>query len=124
MVNAYVCIDVPDVVAATKFYCDAVGLERLGDVHSNVRLSAGGVEVYLSLKKPGSNPTPDPSHVRSYDRHWTPVHVDFIVPDVDQAAARVAASGGVVENTASGDWGAIAFCADPFGNGFCLINLN
>ena len=59
MVNAYVCIDVPDVVAATKFYCDAVGLERLGDVHSNVRLSAGGVEVYLSLKKRCASDHPD-----------------------------------------------------------------
>ncbi len=124
MVSAYVCVDVPDVVAATKFYCDALGLERLSDVHSNVRLSAGGMEVYLSLKKAGSAPTPDPSNVRTYDRHWTPVHLDFVVPDVDQAAALVAGAGGVVEHTQSGDWGSIAHCADPFGNGFCLINLS
>jgi hypothetical protein len=29
--------------------------------------------------------------------------------------------GGIVEGQESGDWGSLTRCADPFGNGFCLV---
>lgn len=29
-----------------------------------------------------------------------------------------------MEEKKEGEWGAAAFCADPFGNGFCIIKLN
>ena len=32
-------------------------------------------------------------------------------------------AGGTVESVQRGDWGAVAVCADPFGNGFCLVSL-
>lgn len=121
MQQAYVCIDVPDLDVAASFYCEALGLEKLSSGPSNAKLSAGGLEVYLLLKDAGTHPVPDQSQARTYGRHWTPVHLDFRVRDVDQATARVTKAGGVVEHAASGDWGAMANCADPFGNGFCLI---
>jgi predicted enzyme related to lactoylglutathione lyase len=30
--------------------------------------------------------------------------------------------GGIREGGDAGEWGSIAYCADPFGNGFCVIN--
>jgi predicted enzyme related to lactoylglutathione lyase len=36
----------------------------------------------------------------------------------------ILALGGSHEGGESGDWGSIAYCADPFGNGFCLIKMN
>jgi predicted enzyme related to lactoylglutathione lyase len=42
--------------------------------------------------------------------------------DVAEVVTRVKESGGRHEGGESGDWGAIAYCADPFGNGFCIIN--
>lgn len=121
MNRAYVCIDVPDLDAAASFYCGALELERLGESRSNIKLDAGGVEVYLLRKEAGTPPTPSPGHERAYARHWTPVHLDFRVADIDLVVQRVTDAGGVVEHMTSGDWGAIAHCADPFGNGFCLI---
>lgn len=84
-------------------------------------LSAGNIEIYLLKRETGTNPSPDPSTARSFERHWTPVHLDFGVEDVNESAALVIEHGGQVEGGESGDWGAIAFCVDPFGHGFCLI---
>ena len=41
----------------------------------------------------------------------------------DAVAEKVKQLGGSVESIKRGDWGAAAFCADPFGHGFCLIEL-
>ena len=60
--------------------------------------------------------------VRRYERHWTPVHLDLHVADLDAVLTQVRAGGGRVENEfrTQGPKPA-AFCSDPFGNGFCVI---
>ena len=61
---------------------------------------------------------------RDYQRHWTPVHFDLVVPDVDAAAARAIAAGARQE-TGHVDWRGsrcISF-SDPFGHGFCFIEF-
>ena len=118
-----VCIDVSDLARATTFYCDALGcsLRTTQDTHHT--LDADGTTVHLSLKAEGTPGTPLPGTERTYARHWTPVHLDFDVEDLDSVTTAVERLGGRVEETKRGDWGAAAFCADPFGNGFCLIRL-
>ena len=118
-----VCIDVSDLARATAFYCDALGctLKTTKDTHHT--LDADGTTVHLALKAEGTLATPAPGTERTYARHWTPVHVDFDVEDVDAVAAEVTRLGGLIEETKRGQWGAAAFCADPFGNGFCLLSL-
>jgi len=118
-----VCIDVSDLARATAFYCDALGctLQTTKDTHHT--LDADGTTVHLALKAEGTLATPEPGSVRTYARHWTPVHVDFDVEDVDAVAVDVERLGGRIEETTHGEWGAAAFCADPFGNGFCLLSL-
>ena len=118
-----IVIDVPDVVVATAFYCDALGCSLVKEQDSHNTLSADGVTVHLSAKQAGTAATAQGAAVRSYERHWTPVHLDFDVPDIDVAIEQVRRLGGSVEGTKRGDWGAAAFCADPFGNGFCLLAL-
>ena len=49
------------------------------------------------------------------------MHLDFGVVDVDQVVAQVIAHGGQHEGGEKGEGGAIAYCVDPFGNGFCVI---
>ena len=62
---------------------------------------------------------------RTYERHWTPVHLDVVVDDVEAAVERAVRAGGALERAiATSDWGRIAGLADPFGNGFCLIELS
>lgn len=76
----------------------------------------------LLLKEAGTAATVD-GGLRSYERHWTPVHLDFDVDDLDEAMAAVKRSGGTVESVQRGDWGGMAICADPFGNGFCVVSI-
>ncbi len=117
-------IDVPDVATAEAYYCAAYGLRpgrRFGD--DFVELLGWPVLVYL-LKKPagtiGAGAQP-----RDYQRHWTPIHPDVLVDDLDGAVARAVAAGATVEAPARDtDYGRIAMLADPFGHGVCLIEFN
>jgi predicted enzyme related to lactoylglutathione lyase len=59
---------------------------------------------------------------RRYERHWTPVHIDFHVDDFEIALAKVLDAGATCEQRFEGGARpAIAFCSDPFGNGFCIV---
>ena len=124
MPTVSICIDVPDLVAATAFYRDALGCTLVREESTHNTLSADGVTIYVALKEAGSGATRTTACQRTYERHWTPVHLDFEVDDVAETVERVERAGGTQEDSKSGDWGAAAFCADPFGNGFCLLKLN
>ncbi len=118
-------VDVDDVERAVRFYRDGLGLRlgrRLFDGAVAEMLGASS-PIYLLDRAAGSGASDAaPSAVRRYDRHWTPVHLDFAVDDVDAAAARAVAAGGTLESgPTSHDWGRIATLSDPFGHGFCLI---
>ena len=118
-------IDVDDLARGVEFYCTALGL-RVGR-----RLSIGAVElggasapIYLLEKPAGSVPASGPAQRRDYRRHWTPVHVEFVVEDVAAAVERACAAGARLEQEVSTHvWGHLAVLADPFGHGFCLIQF-
>lgn len=120
-------IDVPDLAAGEDFYTRAFGLargRRLGD--DFLELCGWPVAVYLLVKAAGTPIAPDPaSPRRTWDRHWTPVHLDVVVPDLDAALARALAAGAVLEEPPGEHaYGRLALLADPFGNGICLLQLN
>jgi predicted enzyme related to lactoylglutathione lyase len=121
MTQISISIDVPDLQRAETFYRDALGCTKLRDQGDMCVLSAGNADIYLLKRESGSQSSPTSDSTRNFDRHWTPVHLDFGVDDVEKALAQVLELGGVVEGQESGDWGAIAYCVDPFGHGFCLI---
>jgi catechol 2,3-dioxygenase-like lactoylglutathione lyase family enzyme len=118
-------IDVPDLDAATKFYVEAFGFRvgrRLGG--AGIELLGAGVPLYLLPKEPGSPAAETTSAERSYQRHWTPVHLDIAVPDVAAARARALAAGARAEGDISDHvWGRMARLADPYGHGVCLIEF-
>ncbi len=117
-------IDVPDIDAGLKFYVDALGFEDPEEYMPGIyRLRAGGVVVYLLEKADESNPAPGAAP-RTYRRHWTPVHLDLEVDNLDEVLSRVLAAGAVLEEDVSEDgWGRIAMLSDPFGHGLCLLEL-
>lgn len=123
--SALINIDVADLPAATAFYCQALGLtvgRRFGDVA--VELLGVSAAIYLLAKPTGSQAAPSIAQRRDYARHWTPVHLDFVVPQIDGAVARARAAGAVLEGDVTAHkWGRIALMADPFGNGFCLLQF-
>jgi predicted enzyme related to lactoylglutathione lyase len=111
-------IDVADRHQAESFYVDALECEHVRNPYPHMAvLSAGDVEIWLVEKPAGSDPLPSGGSVRSYERHWTPVHLDFYVDDIAATLDRVLNNRGSHEKGEEGSW---AFCADPFGNGFCL----
>jgi predicted enzyme related to lactoylglutathione lyase len=118
-------IDVDDLGRATEFYCSALGLRvgrRFGS--SAVELLGGSAAIYLLAKEPGSAASEACSAQRDYARHWTPVHLDFVVPDITAAVAQASNAGASLEgDVRTLKWGRIALMADPFGHGFCLIEF-
>ena len=118
-------IDVDDLAKAIAFYRQAADL-RVGR-----RFGAFGVEmlgassaVYLLVKPAGSQPSPRADEARRYRRHWTPVHLDFVVADLAAAVGRAIAAGATIEGEIETHrWGRIARMADPFGHGICFIEF-
>lgn len=116
-------IDVPALAPAVAFYTEAFDLivsRRFGD--GGAELSGWPAAVYL-LEKPAGT-IGAAGRPRDYGRHWTPVHLDVVVEDVDAAVERALAAGAVLEQAArTHAWGRIAILADPFGHGLCLIQF-
>ena len=118
-------IDVDDVARGVDFYCSALGLRvgrRFGD--AAVELLGASAPIYLLHKAAGSPAFALAQEARRYARHWTPVHLDFVVPDVVDAVAQACSAGATLEGEVrTHGWGRIALLADPFGHGFCLIEF-
>ena len=119
-------IDVPDIAAAVAFYTEAIGL-RVGRRFDQdfVELLGSDVPIYLLRKSSGTAIGPTGGDTRRYERHWSPIHPDFVVNDIDAAIARAIEAGAVQEGeTCDAPYGKLAMFADPFGHGFCLIEFN
>lgn len=64
------------------------------------------------------------TEARHYQRHWTPVHLDFAVDDLEPAVRRAQVAGARVEDAITEHaWGCMALLSDPFGHGFCLLQF-
>jgi len=124
MANISVCIDVPEMDKAIKFYTEALGFKLVDKKEQYSELTSDGLKIYLSEYAAGTNPLVVGKDVRNYERHWTPVHIDINVPDIGKSLSLIEELGGVKEGEKNGEWGTIAFCADPFGNGFCVIQYD
>ena len=116
-------VDVPDLEAGVAFYGQAFGLvvARRFDPWG-VELAGWEAPLFLLLKEAGS--VGAGGQVRTYGRHWTPVHLDVVVDGLDAALARAVDAGAVVEHQPRTErWGRIATLADPFGHGLCLVQF-
>jgi predicted enzyme related to lactoylglutathione lyase len=117
-------IDVPDVEMGVHFYTAAFDLKvgrRFGT--DFVELLGWPAPVYLLTKAAGT--VGAGGDLRRYARHWTPVHPDIVVDDVDAAVERAVGAGAKLEAAAKDTaYGRIAMLADPFGHGFCLLQFN
>lgn len=118
-----VSLDVPSLQAGIDFYAAAFGFAVTARPLPSLAVIVSGQARILLMEKPaGSKPFPGAEETRRYTRHWTPVHLDFHVPDAAKARADAEAAGATCEA-----WHEIpgrpraAFMSDPFGHGFCLI---
>ena len=117
-------IDVDDLEKATRFYCDGLGLKVGRRFDGWTELVGAAAPIYLLPKAAGTPISPISGAKRDYARHWTPVHLDFVVSDLRAALARALAAGATLErDVTSHAYGKLALLADPFGNGFCLLEF-
>jgi catechol 2,3-dioxygenase-like lactoylglutathione lyase family enzyme len=122
-VKLEICIDVDDVDRAVEFYARGLGLAVAEHQRDWAQLRLGE-QVFWIMKIAAG---PSGPVTRDYRRHWTPVHLDFLVDDVDEAVARALAAGGRLDREISrqrepGNTRAdVANLSDPAGNGVDLV---
>jgi predicted enzyme related to lactoylglutathione lyase len=125
-VKLLINIDVDDLEKGVAFYQSAFGLNlsrRLFD-GTVAEMTGTSSSVYLLSKPSGSSASPQVSLPRDYRRHWTPVHLDFEVEDIEAAVHRALSAGGKLEDEIQTfPWGRIAKMSDPFGHGFCILEF-
>lgn len=125
MHNILINIDVPDIEAAEGFYCHAFDL-KVGRRFDKdfVELLGLPSPIYLLKKASGTPVNPQGEQNRDYSRHWTPVHLDIVVNDIESATEQVLEAGAIQESPIKQQkYGKLAMFADPFGHGFCLIQF-
>ena len=122
-VTVNVSIDVPDLASSLRFYGRVFGFtETARPFLTMAILDAGNTTICMHDKPAGTKPTPATAPVRSYDRHWTPVHLDMHVAALDPILRLIREEGGSIEREfRSAGPRPVAFCSDPFGHGFCVI---
>ena len=123
VISISVSVDVPSLEEGIRFYGEAFGFEKVSEPYPGVAvIHAEGAKLLLLAKGAGTTPCPAPGATRHYDRHWTPVHIDFHVDEFRSSLAQVISAGATQEQLFEIQGRpSIAFCSDPFGHGFCLI---
>jgi catechol 2,3-dioxygenase-like lactoylglutathione lyase family enzyme len=121
-----ICIDVGDMDRAIAFYTEGLGLKLGRRLRGDwTELLGAPCPIDLLCEAAGSAPLGE-SHPqrRGYARHWTPLHLDFVVDDLDAAVQRAVRHGAVLERpVVQRAWGRMANLADPFGHGFDLLQF-
>jgi catechol 2,3-dioxygenase-like lactoylglutathione lyase family enzyme len=125
MLELHVYVEVADLDAGLAFYTSGLGLHEVRRFTERwVELGGAGVPLHLLAR-------PDPSFTagahrltRSYARHWTPVHLDLVVDDLEVALESALAAGATQDREiVDHHFWRMANLADPFGNGIDLIQL-
>ncbi len=87
-------IDVPELAPAIQFYTSALGLQFSRIIDADVaELTGASCVIYLLEQPAEAEPARSVAESRRYSRHWTPVHMDFVVDDVQTWAQRAIEAG-------------------------------
>ena len=127
MLTVHAYIEVTEPERGIEFYCEGLGLtvrRRLGPRW--IELAGANLPIFLLANRPAIADLGSVHVPRNYQRHWTPVHLDFIVADLNAMVARLKNLGGSLDREIKEEreYGRIAYMADPFGNGFDLIEFS
>jgi hypothetical protein len=73
---------------ASDFIATSWGFPRSLDLAKYLIFKCGDSQIGLTEKSAGSRPAKGTDEVRRYERHWTPVHIDFHVDDFEVFLAK------------------------------------
>jgi len=123
-VHAY--IEVTDLARGVDFYCGGLGLTLKRQLGPRwIELAGANLSIFLLADRPGMAELGRTKVPRDFGRHWTPVHLDFIVPNLDEMVGRLCGLGATLDREIQmREYGRMANMADPFGNGFDLIEFS
>lgn len=125
--NLIINIDVPDLAKAVRFYETAFGFARSRLLFDGTiaEMLFGDIAFCLIEQPRDSTAVADTPITRDYSDHWTPVHFDLAVENVDTALEHALAAGARLSGEVGRhEWGDIARLRDPFGHGICLIQFH
>lgn len=123
-VHAY--IEVTDLAHGINFYCGGLGLTLKRQLGPRwVELAGASLPIFLLGDRPEIAELGTTKVPRDFGRHWTPVHLDFIVSNLDEVVGRLCGLGASLDREIQiREYGRMANMADPFGNGFDLIEFS
>jgi catechol 2,3-dioxygenase-like lactoylglutathione lyase family enzyme len=124
-IDVHVYVEVSDLDRALAFYVGGLGLRELRRFTPRwVELAGARVPIHLLARPEPEFRAGAATLRRDYLRHWTPVHLDFVVDSLQTAVARAVAAGGVLDrDIVDHRYWRMANLADPFGNGVDLIEF-
>ena len=126
MLTVHAYVEVTEAARGIEFYCDGLGLAVKRRLSPRwIELAGANISIFLLADRPAVADLGSVRAVRTFERHWTPVHLDFIVADLDRMVSRLTTLGGSLDREIkTREYGRIANMADPFGNGFDLIEFS
>ena len=122
----HVYIEVADLDRALAFYTTGLSLSESRRFTPRwAELSGACVPIHLLARPEPSFDAGATVLARSFERHWTPVHVDLIVEDLEVSLAQALAAGATLDrDVVDHHYWRMANLADPFGNGIDLIQFD
>jgi predicted enzyme related to lactoylglutathione lyase len=126
MLTVHAYVEVTEAAEGIRFYCEGLGLTVKRRLSPRwIELAGANIPIFLLANRPAVADLGSVKAERNFARHWTPVHLDFIVTDLDGVVSRLRALGASLDQEVkSREYGRIANMADPFGNGFDLIEFS
>ena len=121
-----ICIDIDDLERGIAFYTQGLNLRLGRRLDADwAELLGGSSPIDLLANARGTAPLGEAHpHRRDYARHWTPVHLDFVVESIEGAVQRLVVLGAALARPiADRRWGRMASLADPFGHGIDLLEF-
>ncbi len=126
MIEIHAYIEVEDLQEGIDFYCNGFDLSLKRQLGPRWVELAGAVSpIFLLGNMPPTVNLGGTEVPRDYERHRTPVHLDFIVEDLEKMVERLLRLGASLDrDVLHPDYGKMANMADPFGNSFDLIEFS
>ena len=91
-------VRVRSIEQSLRFYCEGLGLtlkRRLSPTW--IELAGANCPIYLLANRPAVADLGSTTAVRSHERHWMPVHLDFVVSDRDATVSWLTARAGSLD---------------------------
>jgi predicted enzyme related to lactoylglutathione lyase len=123
MAEVHVYIEIDDLERGIAFYVEGLGLSVARRLTARwVELAGAQMPIHLLARPEPRFESGEHVLIKDFGRHWTPIHLDFVVDDLDAAVERAVRAGATIERRVDhpGLWRLVAL-ADPFGHGFDLI---